>query len=88
MEENASVSRLSRLSSSSLYQPDQAAEDPPDEYDELGVQVPEMQEANKVLSDRLQQKDAEIEDSLADLRRIDETFEMKQRKGAQEHRQL
>jgi chromosome segregation ATPase len=58
------------------------------EYDALGVQVPEMQDVNKGLSDRLQQKDAEIEDSLADLRRIDETLEMKQREGAQEQQRL
>jgi chromosome segregation ATPase len=58
------------------------------DYDDLGVQIPEMQDANRQLSDKIAQKDAEIEASLKELKRIDETLEQKQREGAQEQQRL
>jgi chromosome segregation ATPase len=58
------------------------------EFEDLGAQIPEMQDANKQLSDKLAEKDAEIEASLADLKRIDETLEQKQREGQQEQQRL
>lgn len=58
------------------------------EYEELGNQIPQLQDTNNTASEKLQQKDAEIAESLQDLKRIDDMLEAKQREGQQEQQRL
>ncbi|OHT08714.1 hypothetical protein TRFO_04796 [Tritrichomonas foetus] len=58
------------------------------EYEELGTQIPQLQDSNNAASEKLEQKDSEIADSLVELRRIDEMLEAKQKEGQQEQQRL
>lgn len=58
------------------------------EFEDLGNQIPQLQEINRQTSEKLESKDQEIEGSLAELKRIDETLEAKQREGQQEQQRL
>ena len=57
------------------------------QFDDLNEQIPQLKDANKSTADKKTQKDKEIAESLAELKRIDEVVEQKQRDD-QEQRQI
>ena len=58
------------------------------EFEDLGSQIPQLQDVNRQTSEKLEAKDQEIEASLAELKRIDDTLEAKQKEGQQEQQRL
>ena len=58
------------------------------EHDDLGAQIPQLQEANRVASDRLDVKEKSIDESQAELKRIEDMLEAKHKEGQAEQQRL
>jgi chromosome segregation ATPase len=58
------------------------------EHEELGAQIPQLQELTRVSGEKMQQKEKEIEESRTELRRIEEMVESKHREGQAEQQRL
>jgi chromosome segregation ATPase len=58
------------------------------EHDDLGAQIPQLQESNRVSGDKLERREREIEEAQADLRRIEEMLDARHREGQEEQQKL
>ena len=58
------------------------------ENEELGAQIPQLQDANKAANDRLAAKEKEITDSFAELKKIEDMLEAKHKEGQMEQQRL
>jgi chromosome segregation ATPase len=58
------------------------------EYEDLATQIPQLQESNRVAGEKMQQKEKEIEESRAELRRIEDMVDSKHREGQAEQQRL
>ncbi|EAY10816.1 hypothetical protein TVAG_258180 [Trichomonas vaginalis G3] len=58
------------------------------QFEELNQQIPQLKENNRITQEKKAAKDKEIQDSIAELKRIDETVEDKQREDQMERQHL
>ena len=58
------------------------------EREDLTNQIPQLEEANRLAKEKMDAKDREITDSLAELRRTEEMLEVKHKEGQMEQQRL
>jgi chromosome segregation ATPase len=58
------------------------------EHDDLGTQIPQLQDSNRITTDKLERKERDIDEAQTELKRIEDMLEARHREGQEEQQKL